>query len=350
MRKVNTESHPTFEQSQTQLRQDNETAYGPWLADPVGHPTGQLNTGSACRHGRRHSCLESESRAVGIPASAVNFFITPHCNMTCRFCFARFRDRPTLGWTDASRLLELLAGAGCRKLTFVGGEPFLSPWLMEAVTLAKRLSMTTCVITNGALATPAWVERVAPVLDWLGLSIDSVDPNTNRRIGRAVQGTPLPWGHYESLGEAAHRTGVRLKVNTVVCSWNWRQDFSKHIPALRPARWKVFQALPVAGQNDHQGDTFVVSDDQFADFRSRHENCPNTVFETNEAMRDSYLMISPDGRFFDNGTGKYRYSRCILDHGVDVAAGDIRFDSAKFSHRGGDYAWEREGESGKDAQ
>jgi len=327
--------------------QYNTDSYNQSQGNHNRYPTRQASCRSCClpdpsqANQELSTGIKPEYGIGGVAASAVNFFITRHCNMRCRFCFAHFRDRQELEWPQVERLLHLLAEAGCRKITFVGGEPLCSPWLTKAITQAKRLNMTTGVVTNGALVTPAWVEGMAPALDWLGLSIDSVDPGTNRRIGRTVEGTPLPWVHYESLGKAVHRNGVRLKINTVVCAWNWRQDLSEHIPTLLPDRWKVFQALPIVGENDHQGNEFVVSDDQFADFRSRHRDCANTVFETNEAMRESYLMVSPDGRFFDNSTGKHRFSRCILAHGIDAATSDILFDSARFRQRGGVYDWKR---------
>lgn len=276
-----------------------------------------------------------------LPVPAVNYFITPHCNMRCRFCFGHFQDQAVLEWHEAKRLLCLLADAGMRKITFVGGEPLLCPWFPNALSHAKELGVTTSVVTNGTLVTAEWCQEVSAVLDWLGVSIDTIDPIGNRLIGRTVQGVPLSVEHYTSIAEAVHCVGMGLKVNTVVSSWNWRHHLADFITSLAPDRWKVFQVLPIHGQNDGHVSDFTVTDRQFAAFRDRHHDCPNVVFETNEEMKASYVMVSPDGRFFDNSAGEYRFSRPILGTGVMLAIRDISVDAAMFERRGGLYGWDR---------
>ena len=54
-------------------------------------------------------------------------------------------------------------------------------------------------------------------------------------------------------------------------------------------------------------------------------------------MRESYLMIDPHGRFFQNGSldaGQgYTYSRPILEVGADAAFAEMTFDHDRFSAR-----------------
>lgn len=54
------------------------------------------------------------------------------------------------------------------------------------------------------------------------------------------------------------------------------------------------------------------------------------VAEDNDAMCESYLMIDPAGRFFDNSTGAYKYSESICDAGIPVALAGINFDYEKY--------------------
>ena len=54
-------------------------------------------------------------------------------------------------------------------------------------------------------------------------------------------------------------------------------------------------------------------------------------------MTDSYAMIAPNGCFFDNSRGVYRYSRPILEVGLLAAFGDVGFSQDKFIKRGGLY-------------
>ena len=63
------------------------------------------------------------------------------------------------------------------------------------------------------------------------------------------------------------------------------------------------------------------------------------VPENNEAMTESYVMIDPAGRFFDNTQGSYRYSQPILKVGVEEALKQVSIDSERFHQRGGEYDW-----------
>jgi hypothetical protein len=48
-------------------------------------------------------------------------------------------------------------------------------------------------------------------------------------------------------------------------------------------------------------------------------------------------MISPNGCFFDNSLGTYRYSRPIASVGIEAAWAEIAFDQSRFNARNGDY-------------
>lgn len=52
-------------------------------------------------------------------------------------------------------------------------------------------------------------------------------------------------------------------------------------------------------------------------------------------MLESYVMIDPNGRFFQNALGQssYRYSRPILDIGVEHAFASVGMEPAKFCAR-----------------
>lgn len=53
-------------------------------------------------------------------------------------------------------------------------------------------------------------------------------------------------------------------------------------------------------------------------------------------MTSSYMMVTPDGRFYQNTEGWYTKSRPILAVGTDVAL-EVGFDYEKFERRGGAY-------------
>ncbi len=271
---------------------------------------------------------------------AVNYHLIKACNAKCRFCFATFRDvAGRLSLADSRRLIAALRAAGAEKLTFVGGEPTLHPHLGELIQHAKDLGFTTCVVSNG-FRLKALLDSHAQWIDWVGLSVDSASEAVQHTLGRG------PGDHVRQavlLADLCRKRGVRLKLNSVVTSMNWWEDLSPLVRTIRPARWKVFQVLPMEGQNDGNVEDLLISPHQFAAFVRRHQHLIpeglGPVVEDNDAMRGSYVMVDPLGRFFGNATGQHVYSQPVLDVGVDAALGQVGFVPAKFEARGGRYRW-----------
>ena len=238
--------------------------------------------------------------------TTVNYHLWKSCNMSCGFCFATFLDLPPqvatyLPQDGSVHLITLIAEAGFLKINFAGGEPTLCPWLPELIGHAKSLGLTTSAVTNGSRITEAWLDSLAGPLDILAISIDSVDAETQRKIGRTVKGkSPMTEADYLSIGESAKARGMRLKVNTVVNRHNVAADFRPFIKAIAPERWKIFQVLPVAGQNNLRFDEFAISRDEFDLYLTRSRSVEwdgiRVVAENNEAMTGSYLMIDPLGQ------------------------------------------------------
>ena len=134
-----------------------------------------------------------------------------------------------------------------------------------------------------------------------------------------------------------------MKINTVVTSVTWQEDFTSFIRLAKPERWKLLQALPIEGQNDTHIADFEISTEQFEAYVQRNRTVENdgisVVPENNELMMESYVMIDPAGRFFDNAQGTYTYSRPILEVGVEPALGEVLINTERFRERGGKYDW-----------
>ena len=280
---------------------------------------------------------------------SVNFHFWQPCNMRCGFCFAQFQDvkasilpKGRMEREDCIAIVRQVA-AGFEKINFAGGEPTLCPWLPELLRTASDGGMTTSIVTNGTKIAGDWLDAVAGWLDWLTLSVDTVDPERNRRSGRATAAGPLTESDYRQIVNLVKARGIRLKVNTVVSADNYDDDLTGFIIQAQPERWKIFQALPVAGQNDAGIARAAVTAAQFDAYISRHQtvaaNGIAVVPESNDLMRGSYLMIDPAGRFFDNTQGGHHYSRPILEVGIAEALQDVAADVNRFQRRGGLYDW-----------
>lgn len=280
---------------------------------------------------------------------SVNFHLNKACNYSCNFCYARFEDsaeylgRGMLPKDAQLSVVRAVVGAGFDKITFAGGEPTLVPWLDELIAQAKSGGMTTMLVSNASRLDAAAFESLASNLDWLAMSIDSADADTNLAIGRSQGGEAPDAVDYIRVARLARKYGVRLKINTVVNRLNLDDDMNAFIREMAPERWKLFQVLPIEGQNDGHVEPLEVSRAEFECYVERHLALArfdiDVVPESNDDMTGSYAMIDPAGRFFDNTLGSHTYSRPILEVGVREAFSQVSFDLQTFENRGGRYDW-----------
>ncbi|MDE8345747.1 MAG: viperin family antiviral radical SAM protein [Acidocella sp.] len=287
----------------------------------------------------------------------INWHLTEACNYTCRYCYAKWDEAASSRELirDPEKTEALLAelyrffapgNAGnplwnimrwkSARLNLAGGEPLLHHRrLPDVISHARALGFEVSLITNASRLTVEMVAALAPQLEWLGISIDSASARTNLAIGRADrQGSLLD---LETLAEAldtarAAHPQLKLKLNTVVNELNSAEDLSPVITRLAPDKWKVLRMLPMVS------DALTVSDEEFNGFVARHQHFASILCaEDNQEMRDSYLMVDPCGRFFQNGQQEvgqgYIYSQPISEVGAARAFEDISFDPDRFCAR-----------------
>ncbi|KAH8728853.1 hypothetical protein GQ44DRAFT_701198 [Phaeosphaeriaceae sp. PMI808] len=275
---------------------------------------------------------------------AVNYHFTRRCNKTCGFCFhtatTSYIERPD----RAKKGLRLLKEAGMRKINFAGGEPFLySKFLGEMIDFCKMdLHLeSVSIVTNGSLVKESFLKNHGSNIDILAVSCDSFNEATNIEIGRG-SGNQVP--QLYKIGSLCRRYGIKFKINTVVCRLNYKEDMNKHIDALQPFRWKCFQVLIVAGENDSEdtlrdGRKFMITDQEYQSFCEQHSRQKSLVPEPNRLMAKSYLILDEYMRFLDRDGREP--SEPILAVGVQKALSSVYWDESAFKDRGGIYDWSR---------
>jgi radical S-adenosyl methionine domain-containing protein 2 len=290
--------------------------------------------------------LKRRKEVLLMKIPSVNFHLWQPCNMRCKFCFATFLDvkqtilpKGHLPEEQAVEVVKELAAYGFEKITFVGGEPLLCKWLPRLIRTAKELGLNTTVVTNGSKLTDAFLEENKPYLDWIALSIDSLNEETNIKTGRTQSKKSLTEAFYKDRINAIKAHGYKLKINTVVNAYNYQESMVDFIKEAKPARWKIFQVLPIVGQNDGKVEDLKITTAQYENFLQRHAALDVCVPESNDAIKGSYVMVDPAGRFFDNAEGTHNYFKPILKEGVYEAIKDVNYDIVKFLDRGGFYKW-----------
>jgi len=285
----------------------------------------------------------------------INWHITEACNFTCRYCYAKWQaddiGRELIHDRQGTR--NLLAGIydyfrpenlgnplrkemawDSLRLNLAGGEPLLyQQKVIEAIKAARQIGFTVSIITNGSRMDKALAEEMAPHLSVLGVSLDSANEQTNAAIGRVDRHAGLP--SLAELGSAialakSVNSALKVKLNTVVNALNWHQDLGDLVASLGPVKWKVLRMLPSVT------DELAVTEQEFQHFVQQHQSLRQIMcVEDNADMAESYLMIDPHGRFFQNALGRkgYVYSPPILESGVASAYSQTGMSVLKFTSR-----------------
>ncbi len=102
---------------------------------------------------------------------AMAFELTHKCNLNCPHCYAS-EEIEELGQEEHFRILDEIHEAGCKIVSFTGGEPLLVPYLPALVVKAKKLGMWVQYTTNGLLLPQMEKELNAASADMIQVSLD----------------------------------------------------------------------------------------------------------------------------------------------------------------------------------
>ncbi len=298
-----------------------------------------------CLVQRRSSSPQPESKPDSNTPVSVNYHFTRQCNKSCGFCFHTATTSHKQPIEQAKRGLALLKAAGMKKINFAGGEPFLYKKLLGSMIAYCKEELgleSVSIVTNGSLVDEGFLMKYGRHIDILAVSCDSFNEQTNIEIGR---GSGDNVSKLFQIAEWCKQFGIKFKLNTVVCRLNYKEDMNAIIEKLQPFRWKCFQVLLVAGENDSDQTlrdvrTFQISDEEYEEFCLRHQHQPSFVPEPNLLMAKSYLILDEYMRFLDRD-GRDP-SPSILEVGVAAALTQVCWDRDSFVERGGIYDWTRD--------
>jgi radical S-adenosyl methionine domain-containing protein 2 len=285
--------------------------------------------------------------------TAVNFHFTRVCNYECKFCFHTKKSSYLMPLDQQLKILRLLKESGTEKINFAGGEPFLFPEILgELVKGAKEMGYeSTSIISNGSKITKEWLEKYGKWLDILGLSCDTINPETNFIHGRKLAGSCKVTDDTNIIRRVTSYSKdlkILFKLNTVVTSLNKNEDMSNFINEINPMRWKVFQVLDVEGENynnntkssklnERDVKSFLITQEEFDNYIKRNRdgliNKDIIVPESNDLMRSSYILIDEYGRFLDSSKGGKTPTKSILEVGLENALEELLSSEGKGFHK-----------------
>ena len=231
-----------------------------------------------------------------------NLHFIDACNAHCRGCFATEfpGENHMMSVENAHKTIINLFAAGVTQFNLAGGEPTIHPHFTEICRFICELGGKVSVITNGSRLNEAFLEKVGPYLDTIGLSIDSFDRETSYRLGRFIGSPRNPkffgFDELKALLHVIRKYSIRLKVNTVISNVNFEEKMSEKISELNVDRWKIIKMSPY-NVGGHSNLDLVPSDEEYQHF-IQNNLYRHSVIESD--MKNSYLVIDPNGNLLDN--------------------------------------------------
>ena len=181
-------------------------AYMKWHEPPEPNPNCPRECGPCAAHASPHAIL--------------NIDLTNACNLHCPFCFAAAEKKEEQFWPDREQIRAMLE-AGIRNrghmagVQFSGGEPTLSPYFMDAISMARDLGyFWTQAVTNGirfGKSLDFTLQARQAGLRGLYLQFDGVDD----RIWRATRGQDL-MAVKEAAVENCRKAGLSVTLVTTL--------------------------------------------------------------------------------------------------------------------------------------
>jgi MoaA/NifB/PqqE/SkfB family radical SAM enzyme len=154
------------------------------------------------------------------------------CNLRCEMCKhwrdARSDPLPTERFYEA---LDELAGLGCRKVHFSGGEPLLRRGAPDLIAHAASLGMRVTLTTNGTLIDKGMAKRlVQSGLRGVNISIDSPLRKVHDRMRGMAGALKKSIRTVRYFRRYAHKGKLNIRINTVVSRLNY--DTLASLPEL----------------------------------------------------------------------------------------------------------------------
>lgn len=249
--------------------------------------------------------------------------ITAKCNQNCKYCH-RFLNVNDLDYEKNERILKNLIEEGITDITWTGGEALLYPNVVPLMKLAKENGVKNKLITNGLLlAQSNHKEEICDNLDYLVLSIDSIDDQTNLELGRGIN-------HYKNIKEVLDYVkdkDLKLNINTVVSKENINQldDLGNFLNNYKINTWKFFKFMPLRETAEKNREMFEITDDEF-DMKKgvfkKFENISNISYKKEKELEESILIVAngdiiktENGKDIKKGNALYQNLIEFIDNG-----------------------------------
>jgi cyclic pyranopterin phosphate synthase len=170
------------------------------------------------------SAPQATADARGRPLADLRISVMDRCNFRCPYCMPRatFGDNyrflataERLSFDEIVRLARRFAAQGVRKIRLTGGEPLLRSGVADLVGELSAIDgiADLALTTNGVLLAQHAAELAANGLKRVTVSLDTLDPDTFRRMSGGFDGLERVLDGIRAAEEAGL---APIKINAVI--------------------------------------------------------------------------------------------------------------------------------------
>lgn len=247
-----------------------------------------------------------------------NLHFTDYCNFRCKHCFVK-KNGKELSFDNIKIIIDKLSKYQSDindkiRINLAGGEPLISKNIQDIIDYINSKGLEVSIITNGYYLTKAFIDNNKNKLSMIGISVDSLNHDTNIRIGRCFNGKTLSKDKLIYICRLIKDDGIILKINTCITSLNVEEDINDLLNIAKPDRIKVLRAYC-------SGDSSIynISNDEWINSKSKYKN---VIFEDNDYMANNYLIIDSEGNLSKNNL--HISNNSLLDNTVEVCLENLR--------------------------
>lgn len=241
--------------------------------------------------------------------------ITTRCNQACKYCH-RFLKLDDLTYEENEKILENLIEDGIKNITWTGGEALLFPNLIELLKKAKKNGINNKMITNGILLLKKENEEILDYLDELTLSLDSINNEINKELGRGIN-------HFSNIKEVldiAKSKNIKININTVISKVNIEQslELGKFLNKYNINIWRIFKFMPLRETAEKNRKIFEITSSEFNSNKNIFKNFTNIndiQYREEKDMENKYTLLVANGDIIKT------------ENGIDVKKGNALYDS-----------------------
>lgn len=245
--------------------------------------------------------------------------ITHECNLSCGYCVERHMlINNDMGLEEWKRAADIAYMLGNRGISLVGGEPLLSPYVLNLVEYISARDTYVSILTNGRCLNEELLHALDEAgLDNLGFSIDTLGDDGQPQFGKNL--TPQLARILQNIAESKFR--FKTSVAAVVTKYNL-SILPEMLRYFSPLGMPIRFALMVRGVISHSyTEKLALGEEDL-------EEVERVIEELLSMKSNGYLLGNDD------------FNRLRVKMGVRTPAGVYQMfmgDSSPHSCKGGIY-------------